>query len=118
MPLLRPTRSGTRLFLAYAACSLVPVVALGAVLVRGNAQDALERGLAQGRAQAAVVEEMAIAPALHGGDLTVGLPSAERERLRTATDLAIFRGTISRLRIRDFAGAVVFSDDGATLARG
>src|SRR3954470_10373364 len=113
MPVRRPARSGTRLFLAYAACSLVPVVVLGAVLVRGNAQDALERGLAQGRAQAAVVQEMSIAPALHGGDLTVGLTAAERERLQTATDLAIFRGTISRLRIRDFAGAVVFADDGA-----
>jgi diguanylate cyclase len=111
MPTLRPARSGTRLFLAYAACSLVPVLALGAVLVRGNAQDSLERGLAQGRAQAAVVQEMAIAPALHGGDLTVGLTAAERERLQTATDLAIFRGTISRLRIRDFEGTVLFADD-------
>src|SRR5215210_1514651 len=111
MPILRPARSGTRLFLAYAACSLVPVLALGAVLVRGNAQDSLERGLAQGRAQAAVVQEMAIAPALHGGDLTVGLTAAERERLQTATDLAIFRGTISRLRIRDFEGTVLFADD-------
>ena len=74
MPSLRPARSGTRLFLAYAASSLVPVVVLGAVLVRGNAQDAQERGLAQGRAQAAVVQEMAIAPALHGGDLSAGLP--------------------------------------------
>ena len=118
MRVLRPVRSGSRLFLAYAACSLVPVVALGAVLVRGNEQDALERGLAQGRAQAAVVEEMAIAPALHGDDLTVGLSVDERERLQTATDLAIFRGTISRLRIRDFSGAVVFSDDGAALGRG
>jgi diguanylate cyclase len=113
MSVLRPARSGTRLFMAYAACSLVPVLALGVVLVRGNAQDSLERGLAQGRAQAAVVEEMAIAPALHGGDLTVGLTAAERERLQTATDLAIFRGTISRLRIRDFEGTVLFTDDAA-----
>src|SRR4051812_50034595 len=95
MPVPRPARSGTRLFLAYAACSLVPVLVLGAVLVRGNAQDALERGLAQGRAQAAVVEEMSIAPALHGGDLTAGLTAAERERLETATGLAIFPGTTS-----------------------
>jgi diguanylate cyclase (GGDEF)-like protein len=113
MPPFRPARSGTRLFLAYAACSLVPVVALGAVLVRGNAQDALERGLAHGRAQAAVVQEMAIAPALHGGDLSAGLTVAERERLQTATDLAIFRGTIIRLRIRDFEGSVLFADDAA-----
>ena len=104
-------RAGTRLFLAYIACSLVPVLALGVVLARGNDQDALERGLAHGRAQAAVVEEMVIAPALDRGDLTRGLTAADRERLQTATDLAIFNGSIVRLRVRAFDGTVVFSDN-------
>ncbi len=57
MTVLRPARSGTRLFMAYAACSLVPVLALGVVLVRGNAQDSLERGLAQGRPAPAPIKE-------------------------------------------------------------
>ena len=48
----------------YAVASLVPVVVLGAVLARGYQEEALERGLDHGRAQAAVIEEMAIAPAL------------------------------------------------------
>jgi diguanylate cyclase len=105
-------RAGARLFLTYAVCSLVPVVALGVVLARANAQDAQERGLSHGRAQAAVVQQMAVAPALHGGDLELGLTAAERDRLQTASDLAIFRGSIMRLRIRDFGGTVLFSDDG------
>ena len=107
------TAAGTRLFVTYAVASLVPVAALGVVLANGNRQDAVERGLQYGRAQAAVVQEMAIAPALHGEDLTLGLTDQERVRLQTATDLAIFRGSIERLRLRDFSGAVVFSDDGS-----
>ena len=63
---------GSRLFAAYAAASLVPVVLLGVVLVRDYRREALESGLAQGRAQAAVIEEMAIAPALTGADLLLG----------------------------------------------
>jgi diguanylate cyclase len=105
---------GSRLFAAYAAASLIPVVLLGAVLVRGSQQEALESGLEHGRAQAAVIEEMAIAPALTGADLDVQLTAAERERLQNATDLAIFNGSVIRLRLRGFSGRVVFSDDGST----
>ncbi|SFP11818.1 diguanylate cyclase (GGDEF) domain-containing protein [Geodermatophilus dictyosporus] len=110
----RQTRTGgTRLFAAYAAASLVPVVVLGAVLAAGIRQDAVDRALEYGRAQAAVVEEMAIGPALRGQDLRTGLTQAERERLSAATDLAVFRGSILRLRLRDFSGTVLFADDGA-----
>jgi diguanylate cyclase len=109
----RSSAAGTRLFVTYAVASLVPVVALGAVLAHGNRQDGIQRGLDLGRAQAAVVQEMAVAPALHGEDLALGLSGAERARLQRATDLAVFRGSVQRMRLRDFAGAVVFSDDGA-----
>jgi diguanylate cyclase len=105
---------GSRLFAAYAAASLVPVVLLGAVLVRGSQRDALATGLEQGRAQAAVIEEMAIAPALTGADLDQQLTAAERQRLQDATDLAIFHGSVKRLRLRGFRGRVVFSDNGST----
>jgi diguanylate cyclase len=105
---------GSRLFAAYAAASLVPVVLLGAVLVRGSQREALESGLEQGRAQAAVIEEMAIAPALTGADLDQQLTAAERQRLQDATDLAIFNGSVIRLRLRGFQGRVVFSDNGST----
>jgi diguanylate cyclase len=105
---------GSRLFAAYAAASLVPVVLLGAVLVRGAQEEALESGLEQGRAQAAVIEEMAIAPALTGTDLDQQLTAEERQRLQGATDLAIFHGSVIRLRLRGFRGRVVFSDNGST----
>ncbi len=104
--------SGTRLFATYAVASLVPVLALGAVLAHGNRQDGVQRGLESARAQAAVIEEMAIAPALSGELLDgEGLSTAEERRMQAATDLAIFRGSVVRLRLRAFDGAVVFSDD-------
>ena len=52
-------RAGARLFAVYAAASLVPVGVLGAVLMRGYHDDGLNHALDQGRAQAAVIEQMA-----------------------------------------------------------
>ncbi|GAB4071362.1 hypothetical protein GCM10028777_39280 [Angustibacter speluncae] len=113
MRVVRPDlRAGTRLFVTYAVASLVPVLALGAVLTHGHRQDGVLRGLSSASSQAAVIEEMAIAPALSGDDLRDGLSGVEEQRLQDATDLAIFRGSVLRLRLRDFDGAVVFSDDG------
>lgn len=115
MTSLRLRRTGSSLFAMYAAASLVPLALLGVVLVRGYEEQGLERGRDQGRAQAAVIEEMAIAPALSGADLSVGLNAAVRERLQSATDLAIFNGSVSRLQVLSLTGIVLFSDDGSVL---
>ncbi len=111
----RRRRTGSRLFAAYAAASLVPVTLLGVGLVSAFHDQALQRGRDQGRAQAAVIEEMAIAPALSGADLSRTLSGDESERLRSATDLAIFNGSVARLRLRSFTGSIAFSDDGSVL---
>lgn len=110
----RVRRALSSLFVVYAAASLVPVVLLGAVLLHGYRHEALQHGLEQGRAQAAVIQEMAIAPSLSGEDLSKGLTSVERSRLQSATDLAIFSGSVAGLRLRSFSGQVTFSDDGST----
>ena len=99
----------------YVIASLVPVAVLGAILVRGYDDEQLERGLDQGRAQAAVIEQMAIGPALNGADLSIRLTGAVRARLESATDLAIFKGSVSHLRLRSFLGNVAFSDDGSVV---
>ena len=109
----RGTGAGSRLFVMYAAASLVSVFALGAVLLQGYRDDAVTHGRDQGLAQAAVIEEMAVAPALDGADLTAGLTGEQRGRLQAATDLAIFRGSVVRMRLRSFTGQVVFADDGS-----
>ncbi len=109
----RPSRVGAGLFAVYAIASLVPVAVLGAVLVRGYHDSGVNQAMDQGRAQAAVIEQMAIAPAIEGVDLSQGLDAQARDRLHMATDLAIFHGSVVRLRLLTFDGAVAFSDDGS-----
>src|SRR4051795_3506989 len=77
----RSNRTGARLFAMYAVASLVPVLVLGAVLIRGYRHDGLAHALDQGRAQAAVIDQMAIAPAVRHADLSHGLSHAERNQL-------------------------------------
>lgn len=105
-------RPPARLFAVYAALSAVPVVVLGIVLDQTYRGEARLQGIARGQEQAAVIEEMAVSPALSGDDLSLGLSDGERERLSAATDLAVYHGSVLRLRLRDFDGRVVFSDDG------
>ena len=107
-------RSSARLFATYAIAGLVPVAVLGAVLIRGVQTDADRQGIDQGRSQAAVIAEMAVAPALDGGKLDDGLTTDERKHLQEATDLALFHGSVVRMRLRTFTGQVVYADDGST----
>ena len=111
-PELASRSRGTRLFLVYAVASLVPVSLLGVMLMRGYHDTGVSHALDQGRAQAAVIEQMAVAPALGGADLARGLSPGEKDRLRSATDLAIFHGSVVRLRLVGFNGSVVFTDNG------
>src|SRR5664279_1777487 len=110
------TSWGARLFVVYAVASLVPVVALGVVLVRSEQRSGTARGLAQGTAQADVIVQMVIAPALDRRNLSEGLTAPERDRLQQATDLAIYSGSLAAIRLRSFGGDVVFADDGTDAA--
>ncbi len=105
---------GPRLFAAFAIVSMVPVLALGIVLVKGERASGNSMGLAQGRAQAATISAMVVAPALDGHQVGRALTPGELARLHSATDLAVLAGSVTALRLRNFDGAVVFSDNGAT----
>ncbi|MFC7274168.1 putative bifunctional diguanylate cyclase/phosphodiesterase [Paractinoplanes rhizophilus] len=94
--------------------SLLPVGALGVLLLRSAHDDATKQGQAQGKAQAAVIAEMAIAPALDDADLSRGITAGQRDSLAKATDLALYHGSVLRMRLRNFNGQVIFSDDGST----
>jgi diguanylate cyclase len=113
-PVAYRSRAGSRLFIAYAVASLVPVLVLGIVLSSNYRREGHDRALSQGRAQAAVIEQMAIAPMLGKQDLREGLDERERDGLMQATQLAVFAESVVRLRVRSFDGRVVFSDDGTT----
>ena len=102
------------MFATYLGASLLPIGALATVLLNGVQEDAAKQGRDQGVAQAAVIAEMAVAPALDAADLSRGLTESERDSLAKATDLALFHGSVLRMRLRTFAGQVVYSDDGST----
>jgi diguanylate cyclase len=107
------SRGGPRLFFVYAAASLVPVAALGAVLVRNEQHSGTARGLAQGRAQADVITQMAIAPALDRHDLQGPVSASVNQRLHQAIDLALYKGSLTGIRLRTFDGGIAYSDDAA-----
>ncbi|HEX5205316.1 MAG TPA: bifunctional diguanylate cyclase/phosphodiesterase [Actinoplanes sp.] len=106
----RPT---WRLFLAYAAASLLPVLLLGLVLSYALAAEAHSRGLAEGRAQASLIARTAVEPQLDGRPLDQGLSAGELAALGRLADRTIGSGDVVRLRLRDLSGRVVFSDDGS-----
>ncbi len=105
--------SSWRLFLTYAGASLISVVLLGLVLSVALSSEARDRGVSEGRAEAALVARTAIEPNLDGRSLAVPLSGPELAALRKLTDRAIEDGSVVRLRLRDTAGQVVFSDDGS-----
>jgi diguanylate cyclase (GGDEF)-like protein len=106
-------RSTWRLFLAYAAASLVPVLLLGLVLSMALGREAESRGLAEGRAEASLVARTAVEPLLDGRPLSRTTSRSELDSLRRLAQRAIGSGDVVRMRLRDLAGRVVFSDDGS-----
>jgi diguanylate cyclase (GGDEF)-like protein len=103
----------SRLFWFYAAVCLVPVLVLGIVLAATLRGEARQRGLAEGQAEAGLVARTAVEPLLDGRPLSAGLSAPEREALRRLSNHAIGEQDLLRLRVRDLAGRVVFSDDGS-----
>ncbi|HEX4189237.1 MAG TPA: bifunctional diguanylate cyclase/phosphodiesterase [Solirubrobacteraceae bacterium] len=112
---LAPPRSAVRLFAVYAVISLVPVLVLGLVLALSLRGEARQRGLVEGRSEAALVAQTAVAPLLDGRPLSRGVTATERTQLQKLAAQAIGQRKLLRLRIRDLTGQVVFSDDGSGL---
>jgi diguanylate cyclase len=102
-----------RLYATYAAISLVPVVLLGIVLAWSYGGEAQRRGLAEGRSEAGLVAQTAVAPQLDDRPLANGLNPAERARLYQVVGRSVGSGDVLRFRLRDLTGQVVYSDDGS-----
>ncbi|HMC72594.1 MAG TPA: diguanylate cyclase, partial [Mycobacteriales bacterium] len=107
--------STRRLFAVYAAVSLVPVLALGFVLSTLLHRQATSAGLREGASEAGVVSRSSVAPLLDGHDLRDGLRADEASRLNSRGRLIGGNSQVLRLRLRDLAGRVVWSADGAGL---
>jgi diguanylate cyclase (GGDEF)-like protein len=102
-------RSAAKLFAAFAALALVPVLALGFVLALQSKAEAEHRGMNQGRAEAQVFARIVAETVLDGSPLVGTISTAESDRLRSFADSELRRGDIVRLRLRDMDGRVVFA---------
>jgi diguanylate cyclase (GGDEF)-like protein len=106
------------LFLTYAGASLVPVMLLGLMLSFALAGEARSRGISEGRSEAAMIARTAVEPQLDGRPLSLSMPEPEVQALRRVADRAVDVRSVVRLRLRDTAGHVVFSDDGSGFSDG
>ncbi|MBV8462667.1 MAG: bifunctional diguanylate cyclase/phosphodiesterase [Acidimicrobiales bacterium] len=112
-PALPRSGSPLRLFLVFAAVTLVPVLVLGLVLAASYRTEAQRRGLAEGRSEAALIARTAVQPLLDGRPLSEGLTATETADLTRLAAGAVASGDVRRLRLRNLDGQVVFSDDGS-----
>lgn len=109
-------RRASRLFAVYAAASLIPVVALGALLAVSYRNDGNRAGLAEARNQARVLSDDAVAPALGATPLVGTLPASAQATLDSVFTQAEHTDRLVRMRVRDIDGKVVWSDDGSGFA--
>jgi PAS domain S-box-containing protein len=111
----RAPHGTARLFAKYAVICLVPVLILGVVLAASLAGEARQRGLSEGRREALLVAQTAVQPLLEPRPITAHFSAGETADLRQLVATAVHSKKILRLRVRDLAGQVVFSDDGSGL---
>jgi diguanylate cyclase (GGDEF)-like protein len=104
-----------RLFVAFALIMLVGVLLLGLVLALSYRAEATRRGLAQGRSEAVLVAETEVEPRLDGRLLSLGLSPLETKDMNRLVGDAVRDHEVLRLRLRDLAGDVIYSDDGSGL---
>jgi diguanylate cyclase (GGDEF)-like protein len=107
------TRRGVPLFAVYAAASLVPVVALGAVLAVTYRADTNNSAMAEARSQASLLADDVVGPQLGTTPLHGSIPATAGPAIAAAFARASGENRLLRLRIRDMAGEVVWADDGS-----
>src|SRR5436190_23575379 len=111
-------RATIRLFVVSAALSLVPVVVLGLVMASSWRSEARRRGVSAGRSEAQLIAQTAIEPLLGATPLHDRLRSGPvYDALNRVTRRAVGDRHVLRLRVRNLAGNVVFSDDGSGFAQ-
>ena len=113
----RKPRATFRLFVVSATLSLIPVVVLGLVMAGSYRSEARRRGIAEGRSEAQLIAQTAIEPLLVATPLDGRLHSGPvYDALNRVTQRAVGDQHVLRLRVRNLAGNVVFSDDGSGFA--
>jgi diguanylate cyclase (GGDEF)-like protein len=101
------------LFAVYAAASLVPVAALGAVLAVTYRDDTNNSAMAEARSQASLLADDVVGPQLGGSPLERSIPATAGPAMAAVFSRASGENRLLRLRIRDMSGEVVWADDGS-----
>jgi diguanylate cyclase (GGDEF)-like protein len=91
---------------------------LGALLAVSYRNDGDRAGLAEARNQARVLSDDAVAPVLGTAPLRGALPAAAGLTLTSVFAQAEHTDRLVRMRVRDVAGKVVWSDDGSGFSPG
>ena len=99
------------LFAVYAGASLVPMVALGAVLAVTYRADTNNSAMAEARSQASLLADDVVGPQLGATPLHGSIPATARPAIAAAFNRASGENRLLRLRIRDMAGVVVWAND-------
>ena len=107
------SRPAVPLFAIYAAASLVPVVALGAVLAITYRADTNRSAMAEARSQASLLADDIVGPTLGTKPLQGSIPPSAATAITAAFSRASGENRLLRLRVRDMSGDVVWSDDGS-----
>jgi diguanylate cyclase (GGDEF)-like protein len=106
-------RRAIPLFAVYAAASLIPVAALGAVLAVTYRNDTNKSAMAEARSQASLLADDVVGPQLGGTPLEGSIPASAPPAMAAVFSRASGENRLLRLRIRDMSGDVVWADDGS-----
>jgi diguanylate cyclase (GGDEF)-like protein len=106
-------KRGVPLFAIYAAASLVPVVALGAVLAITYRGDTNNSAMAEARSQASLLADDIVGPTLGTTPLDDSIPASAATAIAAVFSRASGEDRLLRLRVRGMTGEVVWSDDGS-----
>jgi diguanylate cyclase (GGDEF)-like protein len=99
------------LFAVYAAASLVPVVVLGVLLAITYRADTNNSGMAEARTEAGLLADDVVGPDVGDSVLHGSLPPGAAAKIAAAFSRESGEGRLLRLRIRDQAGDVIWSND-------
>ena len=110
--------AGARFFVSLAAISLIPVIALGALLAQQYRHELRDRGVSQGQLQAALISRLITDTQLYHDNLLSGVSLDERTRLDRLADTEVDSGIITRFRLRSPDLRIVYSSDGSGLRFG
>jgi diguanylate cyclase (GGDEF)-like protein len=107
----RRLSSGARLFVVYAAVSLLPVASLGMVVNSMVRREIDTRALTEAISEAKIISASAIQPALGTQRVKGQLPTLARVQLVAARSSLRGEMSVLKLRIRTPSGTIVFDAD-------